>query len=303
MFVPRRKLHAEGPEISELVYGVWKLADDPKGSYPGRVAEKIQTCLDIGITTFDHADIYGNYSCEELFGNALRQNKHFYKRIEIITKCGIMMGPGLDDQSISHYDTTKEHILFSVESSLEKLGTEKIDLLLLHRPDPLMNPEEIASAFYELKKEGKVIHFGVTNFSYSQILMLQSYLDVPLVTNQIEISPVQLNPFLNGVIDACFQLKIRPMAWTPYGGGYIFNSEEERANRIRQVIYELARERNATFEEILLAWLIEHPVGMIPIIGTNQVERIQIIKDYRKVQISRPDWFRIWAASTGEELP
>jgi predicted oxidoreductase len=302
VFVPRRKLHINGPEISEIVYDVWKLREDSKGYYTGRVLEKIQACLDIGITTFENSDIYGNYACEEIFGNALRKNKYIYQKIEIITKYGIILPIESNYKSILYYNTSKKHLLSSVENSLEKLGVEKIDLLLLHRPDPLMNPEEVAETFRQLKQEGKVLYFGVTNFSAFQFLTLQSYLDFPLVTNQIELSPTQLNPFLNNVIELCLQLKIKPMAWTPFLADYILQSNDPRTIRMRHILYELSKEHTASFEEILLAWLVKHPVGIIPVISTNHIERLELIKDYRKINLSREDWFRIWIAAVGEEL-
>jgi predicted oxidoreductase len=302
MFVPRKKMHKDGPEVSEIIYSLWKSAMDPKGSFAGRVLEKIHTCLDIGITTFDLADIYGNYQCEDLFGSALRESKFLYKRIEIITKCGIRIAESDLGQTRQYYDTTKDHIIHSVENSLEKIGSEKINLLLLHRPDPLMNPNEVAEAFYQLRKSGKVLYFGVMNFSPSQFNMLQSFLDFPLCTNQISISPLNLKPFFDGTLDLCLQKDFHPMAWSPFGGGVLFSPIDEHSKAIRQVLSDYSKIHNATLEEILLAWLTFHPAGILPVLGTNQIERIQIIKDYRKIKITRADWFKIYEVALGEKI-
>lgn len=183
-------LHVNGPELSRIIVGAWRWTNESAAC----IEKLINTSLDQGITTFDHADIYGNYSCEECFGNVLRTDASLRNKLQLITKFGIkLMSEKRPFHQIKHYDTSAEHIIWSVENSLKALGTDRVDVLLIHRPDPLLNPIEVAEAFSKLKQQGKVLHVGVSNFSSSQFEMLQSYLSVPLVTNQIELSCLETN--------------------------------------------------------------------------------------------------------------
>jgi predicted oxidoreductase len=292
----------EDLEFSRMVYGMWRLAEWNMTTQ--EIIARIEGCLELGITTFDHADIYGSYTCEERFGEALAQKPELRERMEIVTKCGIrLVSPNRPANRIKHYDTSKEHIIQSVNQSLKNFRTDTIDLLLIHRPDPLMNPEEVAEAFAELKKEGKVRHFGVSNFLPSQFDMLQSYLDVPLVTNQVEVSVAHLTQFDNGTIDHCLRNRIKPMAWSPVAGGRIFTSDEERYVRLRGTLSAIAKEVNAaSVDQVMYAWILQHPAQMLPIIGSGNFERVKSAVQALEIKLTRQHWFEIWRSSLGRDV-
>lgn len=261
----------------------------------------IHECLESGIETFDHADIYGGHTVEEEFGAALQQDPGLRNRIQLISKCGIqMLSPNRTGYSIKHYDTGREHILASVERSLQNLHTDHLNLLLIHRPDPLMDPAEIAEAFTLLKDQGKVLLFGVSNFSASQMEMINQ--DFKIITNQLEISIVRLQPFTDGTLDYCIINKIIPMGWSPLGGGNIFISKDERDKRIVAVAEILAERYAVTPPQVLLAWLLKHPSNIIPVLGTAKASRVKEAAEATKLNLSREEWFMLWRASTGEEV-
>lgn len=261
----------------------------------------IERCIEYGVTSFDHADIYGHYTVEEEFGKALAMQPSLRDKMQLITKCGIkMLSPNRPQHKIKSYDTSKEHIILSAENSLKNLHTDFIDLLLIHRPDPLMNVTEIAEAFSTLQLQGKVLHFGVSNFTVSQTAMLHNVF--PVVANQVEISILKLDAFTGGVLDQCQKEKIIPMAWAPLGGGNIFNSEKESDKRIIAVSQLLAEKYSVFPEQILLAWLLKHPAGIKPVLGTAKQERIKLAMEATKINLSREEWFMLWRASTGNEV-
>lgn len=302
--VPRIQLAQHGPEISRFAYGVWRILDDPEGASPDTVLKKVDACLELGITTFDHADIYGGYGCEAAFGAALKERPDLKDKIEIITKCDIMLiDPARPDNRIKHYDTSRAHIQSSVERSLTNLNVDRLDVLLLHRPDPLMDADEAAGALNELRETGKIRYAGVSNFTPSQFDLLQSRLNFPLVTNQLEINPMRLDPFLDGTLDQCQRLRIAPMAWSPSAGGAIFTGQSEQAVRVRNCLENLATKHNTTADIILYAWLNRHPANIVTVLGTNQVERIRSAVRSFAIQLDRQEWFEIWSASTGAEVP
>ncbi len=279
------KIHPEGPALSRIVVGAWRWHT----SSLQQVETLIKTSLAAGITSFDHADIYGNYSCEEVFGNALRGNSALRNEMEIITKCGIkLLSDKRPDHWIKHYDTSKEHLVWSVENSLRMLSTDRIDVLLLHRPDPLLNPAEVADALAILKKQGKVLHFGVSNFTTAQLEMLQTYLPFPIVTNQIELSLFKNQSLFDGTVDSLMKNRISPMAWSPLGGGKHF--EDERIKNTLQNSSELCQ---CTPTQLLLAWLLKHPSTIFPIIGTTKPERIEESAKSLNVHLERQYWFEM----------
>ncbi|MCG8417124.1 MAG: aldo/keto reductase [Proteobacteria bacterium] len=293
-----------GPEVSRLAYGVWRLLDDPDGADPARVLAKIEACLECGITSFDHADIYGGYGCEEAFGAALKQHPSLRQKIEIITKCGIMLvDPARPQNRIKHYDYSKQHIIASVERSLANLHTDFIDIVLLHRPSPLLDPDEVAGAFHQLRDQGKVRHVGVSNFTPVQLDTLASRLDIAIVTNQVEIHPFQLDAFLDGTLDQCLQRRIAPMAWSPTAGGRVFAGDGPADLRVRGALDELARKYDASPDQILYAWLLKHPSGIIPVLGSNRPERITSAARALDIDLDIQDWFAVWVAATGSEMP
>lgn len=263
----------------------------------------IDECMQMGVTTFDHADIYGHYTTEEEFGKALAERKQLRQQMQLITKCGIkMVSPNRPQHTIKHYDTSKEHIIHSTNLSLKHLHTDYIDALLIHRPDPLMHPDEIAEAFTQLKKEGKVLHFGVSNFTQSQMEMIASRF--PIITNQIELSILYLKPFTDGTLDECITKKIIPMAWSPLGGGNLFAHaiDDERAKRIIAMADILAEKFSVAPDQILLSWLLQHPSGIIPVLGTSKAERIKKALEATQIKMDRQEWFMLWRASTGHEV-
>ena len=261
----------------------------------------MEKCLEYNVSTFDHADIYGHYTVEEEFGNALRLAPSLRSKMQIITKCGIkMLSPNRPHHKIKSYDTGIDHILESVENSLKNFNTDYIDLLLIHRPDPLMDPLEIADAFATLKQQGKVLHFGVSNFSPSQADLIHN--KFPIIANQVEISIVKMSAFTDGTLDYCQKQKLVPMAWAPMGGGKLFGSEDERNKRIIAVSQLLAEKYAVQPEQILLAWLFKHPSKIKPVLGTAKLERIKLAVEASRVNLSTEDWFVLWRASTGHEV-
>ena len=262
----------------------------------------IEDCLAAAITTFDHADIYGDYTVEEEFGNALKQKSSLRQKMQLITKCGIRrFTPNRPGHKINSYDTSKEHIITSVESSLRNLRTDHIDVLLIHRPDPLMQPHEIAEAFTILKRQGKVSHFGVSNFTPTQMDMMLTAFKIEF--NQLEVSVLKLDPFHNGELDKCIQHQITPMAWGSLGSGRFHIDDDERNKRILAVAQMLAEKYIANIDQILLAFLFKHPSGIIPVIGTTKIDRLKSAYEAAKIILEREEWFMLWRASTGHEVP
>lgn len=290
-------------QLSPIVAGCMKWGQWGSRFSTAEYSSIITACADNNITSFDHADIYGDYSTEQEFGAALKQLPALRKKIQLITKCGIKM-PVASRPSfkIKSYNTSKEYIIECAERSLTNLQTDHIDAFLIHRPDPLMNPEEIAEAFSVLKQQGKVLHVGVSNFTPSQTSMLHHYF--PVEINQIEISLLSMDPFHNGQLDQCLQEKIIPMAWSPLGGGNLLSDpSSERNKRILKVAGLLAAKYNTSNENILLAFLHRHPSGIIPVLGTSKIERLQSAMQAASLRLEAEEWFMLWEASAGKQVP
>jgi len=293
----------EDLSFSRIVHGMMRLSEwNLSKEQRLRLIEEV---IDTGISTFDHADIYGNYVCEELFGESLSLKPQLREKMEIVTKCGIVLqSKNRPAHRSHHYDTSKEHILLSVENSLKNLKTDYIDLLLIHRPDPLMNPESVAEAFDQLLNEGKVRHFGVSNFKQSQIKMLETYVAQPLVTNQIELNPYNLENFTDGSIDFCLEAQIPPMAWSPLAGGELLNGTSEKALRLRGALKEVEGEIGAQgLDEVLYTWLLTHPSSIIPIVGSGKMNHIQSAINSLQHKMTPHQWFHIYQASLGHDVP
>jgi predicted oxidoreductase len=294
----RMKLHAQGPEFSRMITGVWRWSNLTHQ----QIQILIEKSVDVGITTFDHADIYGDYSCEEQFGMVLKGNSSLRKKIQLVTKCGIKLLSGKRPQHrVKHYDTSREHIVNSVEQSLKNLNTDYLDLLLLHRPDPLMHPEEVAEAFGLLKQNGKVLHFGVSNFTPAQFEMLQSYVDDPLVTNQVELSLFQHQALFDGTVDVLMKHRVSPMAWSPLGGGKFFSSSGGD-DAVNMPLEEMASQYMCSVSQLLLAWLLRHPSGILPILGTTNPDRIQEGAGAINMHVDRQDWFEMLNVVSGHDV-
>ncbi|MGE6489264.1 aldo/keto reductase [Paenisporosarcina sp. NPDC076898] len=292
----------EDLSFSRIIHGLWRLSEWNMTNE--EVLELIEECLKAGITTFDHADIYGNYTCEKMFGDALALKPELRNQMELVTNCGIkLVSDNRPDHRVKSYDTSKEHILASVNQSLTNFQTDYIDVLLIHRPDPYMNPAEVAEAFTQLKNEGKVRHFGVSNFKRSQYKMLQSYLDFPLVTNQIELSAYQLENFEDGTLDLCQEERLAPMAWSPLAGGEIFKSQDEKTIKLRSKLEEIAIEVDAQgIDEVLYAWLLSHPAHIMPIVGSGKMPRIESAIRALDLTLTRDQWFDILQVAMGREI-
>jgi predicted oxidoreductase len=293
----------EDLSFSRIIHGLWRLADWNQSKED--TLSLIQYNIENGITTFDHADIYGSYTCEALFGEALNLQPSIREKMEIVTKCGIVLpSDNRPEHKTHHYNTSKKHILTSVENSLQNLKTDYIDLLLVHRPDPFMNGEEVAEAFTQLKDEGKVRHFGVSNFKDHQWNMLQSYLPFPLITNQIELSAYNLENFEDGTLNLCQEKRVAPMAWSPLAGGAIFKGEDEKAIRLQHTLKKVQEETGAKgIDEVLYAWLLNHPANIMPIVGSGKKERIQHAIDSLSISLNHDQWFEILQTSMGHDVP
>ncbi|WP_170606698.1 aldo/keto reductase [Ruegeria arenilitoris] len=290
---------SETLEMSRLVYGMWRLGDDNDTS-ASHVEAKIQSCLDQGITTFDQADIYGDYGAEAVLGNALRANPRLRQQMEIVTKCDIVAPCGrYSDVKVKYYDTSRQHILKSVDNSLSEMATDHIDLLLIHRPDPFMDHNETGAALDEVVNSGKVGAVGVSNFRPWDWNLLQSAMKSQLVTNQIEISLGEIAPFTNGDL-AFHQQNSHPvMAWSPLGGGMLMSGNPP----VGVVADEIAKEFDVDRAAVAVAFLLAHPAKILPVLGTNNLDRIKRISDALKVDLDRETWFRLYEAALGHEVP
>ncbi|MBM7097917.1 aldo/keto reductase family oxidoreductase [Bacillus sp. H-16] len=289
--------------FSRIVHGAWRLND---WNYTTeQTTSLIEHCIEQGITTFDHADIYGGYTCEELFGRALQAKPGLRDKMELVTKCGIVLeSPNRPEHKSHHYNTSKEHIIRSVENSLSSLKTDYIDTLLIHRPDPMMNPEEVAEAFSELKDSGKVRTFGVSNFKRHQLNMLQSYLDDKLITNQVEVSAYELENIHDGTLDLCMEHRMPVMAWSPLAGGAVFSGNGEKAVRLRDTLTKVGAELGTEdISEVLYAWILKHPATIMPIVGSGKTARIDSAVRALGHKLSLDQWFEILHASMGHDVP
>lgn len=290
----RDHLHVQGPAFSRIVAGAWRW----NAASGANVDNLIQTALDAGITSFDHADIYGDYANQETFGAVLKSDPSLRKKIQLIGKCGIMlMSAKHPDTRIKHYDTSKEHILRSVDHTLKQLGTDYLDLLLIHRPDPLMDPEEVSETFGLLKQNGKVLYFGVSNFSPAQFEMLQKFLPFPLVTNQIELSLNRVQPLYDGTLDVLLKYETAAMVYSPLGEGRLLSGTASRELWSRREKY------NATETQLALAWLLRHPAKLFPVIGTTRPERIIESAKAVDIRLDRQDWFEMLKVASGTDVP
>ncbi len=300
-------------QVSVVAYGCWRLAGSeaavpPPDSSAGKRA--IHAAVDAGYTLLDLADIYGGGRCEEILGEALKESPGLRARLVIATKCGIRPG-GKPAGVPGRYDFSGTHILRSVDGSLQRLGVDSVDLLMLHRPDYLMDPAEVATAFDTLQRSGRVREFGVSNFRPSQVTLLQKHLRQRLCVHQIEISLLQLAALEDGTLDQCLSEKITPMAWSPLGGGLLGDrvhgllpgQRGYRPDAVRTELDRLAESSGATRAQLALAWLLKHPAKIQPIIGSQQPADIQALTRAPRVELSREDWYRLLVAARGAPLP
>lgn len=274
-------------------WGIWGANHSEKD-----IQKLIEVCLDENITTFDHADIYGGHTTEELFGNAWKEMNIDRQKVQFISKCGIVMNSERKPSPLKYYNYDSNYIQSCVEESLSNLKTDYLDVLLLHRPSPLMDPEKIANTFQILKDQGKVKHFGVSNFSVSQFELINQYF--PLVTNQIEVSVNQISAFNDGTLDQLMMKGLRPTAWSVLGN--YFSEQSQQNIRLKTIIQNLCKKYNAAENQILLAFLLKHPSRIIPVIGTSKTETIRELKKSLLIDLEAIDWFRIMEANRGVEV-
>ena len=285
--------------LSQIIYGMWRLTDDPNLSHE-HVQKKIYLCLEQGITTFDQADIYGDYGAEEILGETLKNNKSLRNHMEIITKCDIVAPCGkFKNEPLKYYDTSKAHLNRSVDSSLKNMAIEHIDLLLLHRPDPLMNPDETGEVLDTLITTGKVRSVGVSNFKPWDWSLLQSRMSNKLLSNQIEFSLFNPQALTNGDLSFHYLEQTPIMAWSPLGGGALFNKNGQLLDCLKTI----AKKYEADEVTVAIAWILNHPAKILPILGTNNLERISKINKSLAINMDRKTWFELYTACIGHEVP
>ena len=291
-------LSDSGPKVSPAIYGFYRWSTEATNS-PEKMEQIVNLCLELGINTFDHADIYGAYQSEEIFGQVISRKSFKREDLVLFTKCGVnipdISQPGI---RVKHYDTSRAHILKSVENSLRKLRTDYIDIFLLDHLDPLSNLEETAVTLTQLKDSGKVKNIGVSNFSVFQHQLLASYLRIPIVTNYIELNLLNTAALDNGQIDYIKQRYMHPLASSPLAAGRIENGTDEVAVRVRRKLVEVGKKYNADIESIAVAWLVK--LGALPLIGTTSEQRIRNIANAFTINLDRQDWYELYAASRGE---
>ena len=286
--------------FSRIVYGMWRIGDDADTS-PAHVQAKVEACLAQGITTMDQADIYGGYTAEAILGAALKSAPTLRDRIELVTKCDIVAPVGRHSAArVKHYDTSAAHITASDEMSLREMATDRIDLLLIHRPDPLMDAEDTGRALDALVASGKVRSVGVSNFRPWDFSLLQSAMSTRLVTNQIEISLTEPVPFTNGDLAYLQERKVPVMAWSPLGGGSLFSGANAP---LLAALERIAADYEVDVTAVAVAWLLRHPAQIIPVMGTNRLDRIARFHEAMKVVMDRQTWFELYTLAIGKEVP
>jgi predicted oxidoreductase len=286
-------------QLSPVVAGAWRLAD-----WQMNVEERlawIEGCIARGMHSFDHADIYGNYAVEALFGEALARQPGLRQRLQLVSKCGIkLISPARPAHRVKSYDNSDGHVTASVEASLRALQTDHLDLLLIHRPDALMDADQLAATFERLRRDGKVLHFGVSNFTPDQFELLDSR--ITLVTNQVECSPLHLAPLHDGTLDQAQRLRRRPMIWSPLAGGRLFSADSPEALRVRSVMTDVAQQLDITVTTLALAWLMRHPSRPLPVIGSRRLSVADEAMAATGAHLSAEDWYRVWQAGAGHEV-
>jgi predicted oxidoreductase len=297
----REPLCPDGPALSPLVVGCWRLAD--WGWSPAQTLAWIGHCADLGLTSFDHADIYGDYTVEDRFGEALALQPALRERLQLVTKCGIrLVSAARPTHRIKSYDTSRAHLVESVEHSLRQLRTDRIDLLLIHRPDPLLDAAEVAGAFEDLRQAGKVLHFGASNCSPAQFELLDTF--TALATNQIELHPLRREPLHDGTLDQAQRLRRRPMIWSPLAGGRLLGGDASpAAQRVRSVLARIAARLGVTPATVAYAWLLRLPSRPLPVTGSRRIDGLRESIAALDLCLEAEDWAEIWQAGSGHELP
>ena len=286
-------------EFSRIIAGCMRTLD--AGMDGDKLRAFVHGCMDLGIDTFDHAPVYGAGKCEKIFGDeVLRKDPSLRDKMKIVTKAGIIL-PGQKGNSHIYYDSTKENILAEMDASLERLGTDHVDLLLIHRPDVLSNPQETAEALAQIVKEGKALNVGVSNYEPAQLEALQKYLPVKVVANQMEFSVKATYNFFNGVVDNAQMNQTGLMS--PLGGGSVFKGEDEQSVRLRAEIQKIAEAHQVSMDVVMYAFVLRHPAKIMPITGTMNLDRVKNAVDALKLELTYDEWYAILAASRGFDVP
>lgn len=301
----RIRLHDVSPVFSAMAFGTWRLLEDPLSSTPEALVKLLRDSLDCGITTIDTAEIYGGYRVEELVGAALALDPGVKSKVELITKAGIYVPNAFHpDRRFAHYNASAARLVKSAEKSLRWLGVDTLDCLLVHRPDWLASVDETAEGLNRLLKEGKIRSAGVSNYSAAQFSALNSRMDQPLVTNQVEFNPLHMDPITDGVFDQCQEIRVRPMAWSPMAGGRLFDEADPAATRVRAACAGMAeRYDGASVDQLVLAWIMAHPARPMPVLGTAKTARLQAAARAASLTLAREDWYGIWEAAKGHRIP
>jgi predicted oxidoreductase len=288
-----------GVRLSRIVAGTWRMLD--WGWDAATCLRWIEQCVELGVTSFDHADIYGDYRAEALFGEALAMAPGLRERLQIVGKFGIrLVSPARPAHRVKSYDSSRAHLFASVDASLRALRTDRLELLLLHRPDLLVDPDDLADALRTLVAAGKVLHFGVSNHSPSQLELLRRR--HPVVVHQLEFSALQMRALADGTLDQCLDLHIRPMAWSPLGGGRLMTGHDAQAQRVRSTLEAIGREHGVAPATVAYAWLLRHPAGVLPVAGTRRIEALAEAVSATALRLPAEDWYRVWQASIGHEV-
>ncbi len=309
-------LGPSGLKTSRLAYGTWRIAGSPETQGASakdreRAIGRIVAAYESGYTLFDLADIYAGGVSEEVMGQTLRRVKGMRARVVLATKCGIRAANRPEKGDPYRYDLSAQHITEACEHSLRRLGVDCIDLLMLHRPDFLMDPHEVAGAFSALQAAGKARHFGVSNFRPSQVALLQGAVRTPLAVHQIEISLAHLDRLEDGSLDQCMAGHITPMAWSPLAGGHLGEGarkvlpaqEKYAVGGVKRWLDRIARELGRSRWLVALAWLLKHPAGIVPVIGTTRTDRIHEYAAVDEIRLTREQWYQLITSARRQDLP
>ena len=299
----RIKLATHGPEFSRMVFGTWRLLDAKLT--PQEINRRLHVCLDLGVTTIDTAEIYGLYEVEQMLGEALALTPGLRDKVEVVTKAGIYVPCSYHPQlHTAHYNATGPRLIKSLEKSLRFLGTDHVELFLVHRPDWLTRADDTAAGLNELLRTGKIRAAGVSNYSASQFDLLNSHLEQPLVTNQVEFHLLHLEPINDGTFHQCEKLGVRPMAWSPLAGGRMFDPSNTAAQRLAAAAKGMSSRYNeATLEQLAYAWILANPSQPLPVFGTTKLERLQSAAQADAIVMEREDWYALWEAAQGHKVP
>ena len=301
--MPRIQIAPNSPRFSRMVYGTWRMLDDAPSAQD--INRRLNLCLDLGITTIDGAEIYGGYAQEAALGAGLALSPGLRDRLELVTKSGIYIPhPSAPGRRVAHYDVTAKRLTECADAALKRLGTDRIDLFLVHRPDWLTSIDDTAEGLNALLASGKIAAAGVSNYSPSQYAALNSRMAQPLVTNQVEFNLLHMDPIYDGTFDQAQTERARPMAWSPLAGGSLFDASSAAGQRLAAEARLIApKYGDATLEQLAYAWIMAHPSQPLPVIGTNRLERITSAAKAAEIVLEREDWFGLWVAAKGHGIP